>query len=89
MCEAESPGLGVETEVLKVEELGRLALAITLAGSYVAATLRLRSAIRLCLPEYHERQKQLPGMNTSVLSMRETSLAALERQSPTAARLLS
>jgi len=90
MCEAESPGLGVETEVLKiVEELGRHALAIALVGSYIAATLWLRSAIRLCLPEYHEQQKQLPEMKASVLSMWETSLAALERQSPTAARLLS
>ena len=55
-----SLGPGVETEVLRiVEELGRLALAIAPAGSYVAATLRLRSVIRLCLPEYRERQKQL------------------------------
>jgi hypothetical protein len=37
-------GLEVEKEVtLIVQELGYLALAITLAGSYVAATPRLRS----------------------------------------------
>ena len=48
--------------MLIVEELGYLALAVTLAGSYVAATPRLRSDIRSYLPEYRERRKQLPGM---------------------------
>jgi hypothetical protein len=53
----------VEKEImLIVEELGYLALAVTLAGSYVAATPRLRSDIRSYLPEYRERRKQLPGM---------------------------
>jgi tetratricopeptide (TPR) repeat protein len=94
-----SPRPGVETEVLQiVEELGRLALAITLAGSYVAATPRLRSDIHLYLPEYRERRKQLLGMKAtklihrygeSVLSTWETSFAAVERQSVMAARLLS
>jgi len=69
MCEAESSGSGVETEELKiVEELGRLALAIALAGSYVVAMPWLRLAIRLYLSEYRERQKQLLGMKASVLS---------------------
>jgi len=85
-----SLGPGVETEMLKiVEEFGRLALAIALAGSYVAATPRLRSAIHLYLPEYRERQKQLLGVKASVLRMWETSFTALEWQSATAARLLS
>ena len=94
-----SPQPAIETEVLEiVAELGKLALAITLAGSYVAATPRLRSDIRLYLPEYHERRKQLLGMKAgtlihrygeSVLSTWETSFAAVERQSAVAARLLS
>jgi hypothetical protein len=64
-------------------------LAIALAGSYVAATPWLRPVIRLYLLEYRERQKQLLGMKASVLSTWETLFAALERQSATAARLLS
>jgi hypothetical protein len=93
----------LHTEVLQiVAELGKLALAIalaiTLAGSYVAATPRLRSDIRLYLLEYRERRKQLLGMKAkklihqygeSVLSTWEASFAAVERQSVTAARLLS
>ena len=92
-------GLEIEEEImLIVQELGHLALAITLAGSYVAATPRLRSDIRLYLPEYRERRKQLLGMKAkklihrygeSVLSTWETSFAAVERQSVMAARLLS
>ena len=81
-----------------VEELGRLALAITLAGSYAAATPRLRSDICLYMPEYRQRRKQLLGMKAKNLNHRygesvpstwETSFAAVERQSAMAARLLS
>ena len=89
----------METEVLQiVEELGKLALAITLAGSYVAAKPRLRLDIRSYLPEYRERRQQLLGIKAkklihrygeSVLSTWETSFAAVERQSAMAARLLS
>jgi hypothetical protein len=69
-----------------------------LAGSYAAATPRLRSDIRLYLPECRERRKQLLGKKArklthqygeSVLSTWETSFAAVERQSAIAARLLS
>ena len=93
------PGVDMEAEVLRiVEELGRLALAITLAGSYVAATHRLKSDISLYLPEYRERRKQILGMKArklihrygeSVLSTWETSFAAVARQSVIAVRLLS
>ena len=89
----------MNTEVLRiVVELGKLALAITLAGSYVAATPRLRSDIRLYLSEYRERRKQLLSMKAeklihrygeSVLSTWEVSFAAVERRSGIAARLLS
>ena len=95
----QSPRPDVNTEVLLiVTELGKLALAITLDGSYVAATPRLKMNIRLYLPEYHERRKQLLGTKAnkqihrygeSVLSTWETSFTAIERQSAMAARLLS
>ena len=50
-----SPQPDVNKEVLRiVAELGKLALAITMARSYVAATPQLRSDIRFRLPEYRE-----------------------------------
>jgi tetratricopeptide (TPR) repeat protein len=86
-------------EVFKiVKELGYLALAITLAGSYVAATPRLSLDLRQYLPEYGERRKQLLNIKVtkhvhrygeSVLSTWETSFSALARQSPVASRLLT
>ena len=42
-----------------VKELGHLALAITLAGTYVAATPRLRGDLMQYLPEYQQRRKTL------------------------------
>lgn len=52
--------LNHEAEVRKiVKELGYLALAITLAGSYVAKTPRLSSDLRQHLTEYRERRKWL------------------------------
>jgi tetratricopeptide (TPR) repeat protein len=90
---------GVAEEVSTItEELGKLALAITLAGSYVAVTPRLRSDVRLYLPEYRARRKELLSVKAkkqihqygeSVLSTWETSFAAVARQSAVAARLLS
>jgi hypothetical protein len=91
------PGVAEEVSTI-TEELGKLALAITLAGSYVAVTPRLRSDVRLYLPEYRARRKELLSMKAkkqihrygeSVLSTWETSFAAVERQSAVAARLLS
>jgi tetratricopeptide (TPR) repeat protein len=86
-------------EILKiVNELGHLALAVTLAGSYVATRPRLSSDLRQYLPEYRERRKQLLDLKAtkyvhryseSVLSTWETSFAAVARQSPVASRLLS
>jgi tetratricopeptide (TPR) repeat protein len=86
-------------EILKiVKELGHLALAVTLAGSYVATRPRLSSDLRQYLPEYRERRKQLLDLKAtkyvhryseSVLSTWETSFAAVARQSPVASRLLS
>ncbi|KAL8628976.1 hypothetical protein Q9189_005317 [Teloschistes chrysophthalmus] len=93
-------GLGpeLETEIGQiVKELGYLALAITLAGSYVSVTPRLSSHIRGYLPEYRRRRKELlrwrPKQQVhrygeSVLSTWEASFDAVATQSPAAARLL-
>jgi tetratricopeptide (TPR) repeat protein len=92
-------GSEVEREVLLiVEELEYLALAVTLAGSYVAATPRLSSDLGQYLPEYRDRRKQLLNVKAqkhihrygeSVLSTWETSFSAIARQSPMAARMLN
>ena len=89
-----------ETDEIKkiVEELGRLALAITLAGSYVSATPRLSSDIRKYLPEYRQRREKLLERRPtqvvhryaqSVRSTWETSFKVIEDDNPVAARLLS
>ena len=81
-----------------VTELDHLALAVTLAGAYVAATPRIRSNIREYLPEYRRRRKallsrraiwQIHQYGESVLSTWETSCKAIAKQCPTAVRLLS
>lgn len=81
-----------------VEELGYLALAIILAGSYVSLTPRLKSDLRKYLPEYRQRRKELlqrrpkyhiHQYGESVLSTWEASFDAIANQDPVAARLLS
>lgn len=81
-----------------VKDLGYLALAVTLAGSYVSMTPRLKSDVKRYLPEYKRRRKELlqrrPKRHVhqygeSVLSTWETSFEAITNQDPTAARLLS
>jgi len=80
---------------LIVRELDYLALAVTLAGAYVAAT---HSNIRAYLPEYRRRRKTLLGRKArqqihqygeSVLSTWETSYIAIEKHCPMAVKLLS
>ena len=80
-----------------VKELGYLALAITLAGSYVSVTPRLSSDIRSYLPEYQQRRKELLRQRAkryihqygeSVLSTWEVSFEAIKDYNPAAARLL-
>ena len=87
----------IEEIVRIVKELGCLALAITLAGSYVSVTPRLSSDIRRYLPEYRQRRKELlqrrPKQHVhrygaSVLSTWESSFEAIAMQNPAAARLL-
>ncbi len=92
-------GLDVIREVDEiVRELGYLALAITLAGSYVSVTARLSSDIGRYLPEYRQRRKELLRRRAkrhihqygeSVLSTWEASFEAIKNQNPAAARLLS
>ena len=79
-------------------ELGHLALAITLAGSYVSVTPRLSSDFRRYLPKYRQRRKELlqrrpkhhmHQYGESVLSTWEVSFEAIKNQNPASARLLS
>jgi tetratricopeptide (TPR) repeat protein len=88
---------GTEVELI-VKELGYLALAITLAGSYVSMTPRLSSDLKQFLPEYCQQRKaflsQKPKRLThqygeSVLGTWEMSSSAIKRQSPGAFRLLT
>jgi hypothetical protein len=81
-----------------VKELGYLALAITLAGSCVAAAPRLSTDLQQYLPEYRERRKQLLRVKAtklvhrykkSVLSTWETSFPAVVRRSLVVSRLLT
>ena len=91
-------GQDIATEVAHiVKELGCLALAITLAGSYVSVTPRLSSDIRRYLPEYLQRRKELLRQRAkrhihqyreSVLSTWEVSFEAIKDHDPAAARLL-
>ena len=92
-------GLDMTREVDEiVRELGYLALAITLAGSYVSVTPRLSSDIGRYLPEYRQRRKELLQRRAtryihqygeSVLSTWEASFEAIENHNPCATRLLS
>lgn len=81
-----------------VQELGFLALAVILAGSYVRTTYRLRRDVSQYLPEYRKRRKELlnPKPNwlvdrysESVLAIRETTFHALQSRCPGACRLLA
>ena len=92
-------GQEIRTEMAQiVKELGYLALAINLAGSYISVTHRLSSDIRKYLPEYRQRRKELlrqrPQQHIhryeeSVLSTWEASFDAIAHQHPAASRLLS
>jgi tetratricopeptide (TPR) repeat protein len=90
---------GVEYEVKAiVQELGRLALAITLAATYVGRTPRLRSDIKEYLPEYQRRRHELlqrkpenliHQYSQSVLTTWETSYQAIHEQDPMASTLMT
>jgi hypothetical protein len=82
--------VGVDDEVVTiVKELGYLALAVTLAATYVGSTPRLQSNIKAYLPEYRQRRRELlrrkpvslvHQYSESVLTTWETSYAAVASQ---------
>ncbi|KAJ8108175.1 hypothetical protein OPT61_g8359 [Boeremia exigua] len=81
-----------------VKELGCLALAVTLAATYVGSTPRLQGNIKEYLPEYRQRRRKLLELkpeslvhqySESVLTTWETSHAAVTGQCAEAARLMT
>ena len=81
-----------------VEEFGYLALAVSLAGAYVAATPRLAADITQYLLEYRRRRRELLDQksvklvhqySTSVLTTWETLYAAVQRRDTCAGQFLS
>ncbi|KAH0543886.1 hypothetical protein FGG08_001787 [Glutinoglossum americanum] len=81
-----------------VKELGCLALAINLAGSYISATPRVSSNLALYLLEYRERRRFLLAQKPnklvhqygeSVLTTWETSFEAMRCRSSLACNLLA
>ncbi|KAL1641603.1 hypothetical protein SLS61_010027 [Didymella pomorum] len=89
----------VKDEVLCiVKELSCLALAVTLAATYVGSTPRLQSDISAYLPEYRQRRRELllrkpesllHQYSESVLTTWETSYAAVAGQCAEAAMLMT
>jgi tetratricopeptide (TPR) repeat protein/sulfur relay (sulfurtransferase) DsrF/TusC family protein len=81
-----------------VKELGCLALAVTLAATYVGSTPRLQGNIKAYLPEYRQRRRELlrrkpvslvHQYSESVLTTWETSYAAVASQSTEASVLMT
>ncbi|RMZ77267.1 hypothetical protein DV738_g4548, partial [Chaetothyriales sp. CBS 135597] len=94
------PSSETEEEEVKciVEELGCLALAVSLAGAYVRQTHRPRSNVGGYLVEYQKRRRELlqrkpteqvDQYGESVITTWETSFRAVQEQKPTAAQLLT
>ncbi|RMZ84471.1 hypothetical protein DV738_g741, partial [Chaetothyriales sp. CBS 135597] len=88
----------VEAEVKAIiKELGYLALAVTLAGTYVGRNPWFCKDIKGYLPEYRKRRRELlerrpqamHQYGESVLTTWETSYQAIYEQSATAAALLT
>lgn len=80
------------------KELGHLALAVTLAATYVGSTPRLQSDIKAYLPEYRRRRRELlrrkpesllHQYDESVLTTWETSYQAVADRCPEAAVLMT
>jgi tetratricopeptide (TPR) repeat protein len=90
---------GIRDEVKAiVRELGCLALAVTLAGSYVGTTQRLQSHVKGYLVEYRQRRRELlkrkperlvHQYSESVLTTWETSHRAVSEQCPEASVLMA
>ncbi|KAJ5875173.1 TPR-like protein [Penicillium subrubescens] len=90
---------GIEVEIKGiVRELGLLALAISLAATYVWRTPRLQSNIKGYLPDYRRRRNELLSRkpesliyqySESVLATWETSYHAIDDQCREAAALMT
>jgi hypothetical protein len=81
-----------------VKELGYLALAVSLAGTYVGQTPRLQFDIKAFLPEYRLRRRKLLKRNpeqlihqyrASVLTTLETSSQAVAALCPEASTMMT
>ncbi|RDW68235.1 hypothetical protein BP5796_08892 [Coleophoma crateriformis] len=83
---------------LIVKELGYLALAVTLAGSYISQTPRLSADLHAYLEEYRVRRHKILSeppnelinqYKESVMTAWEMSYSAVEKQMPEAGRFLT
>jgi tetratricopeptide (TPR) repeat protein len=81
-----------------VNELGHLALAVSMAGKYVSQTPRLSSNLSAYLDEFRNRRRDLLSetpdrliarYHHSVMTVWETSYSAVSEQLPEAGRLLT
>ncbi|KAK2605986.1 hypothetical protein QQS21_003612 [Conoideocrella luteorostrata] len=81
-----------------VKELGNLALAVSMAGSYISQTPRLSSNLRAYLDDFRRQREvllsKMPDENEmnyshSVMAVWETSYDAVSERSPDACRLLT
>ncbi|KAH8881893.1 hypothetical protein GQ53DRAFT_886564, partial [Thozetella sp. PMI_491] len=81
-----------------VDELGYLALAVNLAGTYISQTPGLSVHLEEYLTEYRRRRRQILNRKPStlvhqygesVMTTWETSFAAIHRRLPAASRLLT
>jgi NB-ARC domain len=88
----------VDEVKLIVKELGYLALAITLAGSYISQTPRLSSNLPVFLEDYYRRRQEILSeqpnklihqYGESVMTVWEMSYLAVENQLPEAGRFLT
>ncbi|KAM0539953.1 hypothetical protein ACHAO7_011667 [Fusarium culmorum] len=86
-----------ETKLI-VRELGYLALAVSMAGKYVSQTPRLSSDLSAYLDEFRNRRRDLLSetpdklvarYHHSVMTVWETSYAAVSEQLPEAGRLMT
>ncbi|RKK30690.1 hypothetical protein BFJ66_g16191 [Fusarium oxysporum f. sp. cepae] len=90
-------GVLAETKLI-VHELGYLALAVSMAGKYVSQTPRLSSNLSAYLDEFRNRRRDLLSetpdklvarYHHSVMTVWETSYAAVSEHLPEAGRLLT
>ncbi|KAH7129102.1 hypothetical protein EDB81DRAFT_808724 [Dactylonectria macrodidyma] len=81
-----------------VNELGNLALAVSMAGKYVSQTPRISSNLPAYLEDFRRRRHQLlsekpeeltAGYNHSVMTVWETSYSAVAEQLPRACEFLA